>query len=91
MIYKVKNLKEGSRDGNWLQYWEEATGLKANLCKNLFCNEKATDGSHVQLANSTNRKWYIIPLCHRCNCHFGEELTVIGPLVSVTDPQDILW
>lgn len=91
MTYKVKNLKEGSRDGNWLQYWEKATGLKASLCKNLFCKEKATDGSHVQLANSTNRKWYIVPLCHRCNCQFGEELTVTGPLVSVTDPKDILW
>ena len=32
--YKVHNLREGGRDGNW----EKATGKKANLCHNiLYC------------------------------------------------------
>lgn len=91
MIYKVRNLREGSRDGNWIKYWENATGLKASLCKNTRCYKSATDGAHVQLVNSSNNKWYIVPLCHVCNCQFGQELTVSGPLVSVTDPRDILW
>lgn len=91
MFYTVRNIQEGSRDGNWLKYWENATKMEANLCHNLFCDEKATDGAHVQLANITNLKWYIVPLCHKCNCQFGKELTVTGPLVSVTDPKDILW
>ncbi len=89
-IYKVRNLREGGRPGNWIQYWEDATGQKADVCHNVLCSKKATDGAHVQLVNSTG-KWYIVPLCHECNCQFGAELTVTGPLVSATDKTDILW
>ena len=91
MTYLVHNLQEGSRDGNWLRYWEEATGKKAYYCHKVGCMATATDGAHVQLSNSTDRKWYIVPLCHSCNCQRGAEFSVTGPLVSVTDPKDILW
>ena len=90
MVYIVHNLREGDSDGNWIRYWEKATGKKASFCHKVGCLAKATDGAHVQLSNSSNRKWYIVPLCHKCNCQFGEELTVTGPLVSVSDPTDIL-
>lgn len=92
--YKVHNLREGSRVGNWLEYWEKATGKKANWCHNVACPQlfaKATDGAHVQLSNSDDKRWYIVPLCHRCNCQFGKHFTVRGPLVSATDPNVILW
>ena len=89
--YKVHNLREGGRDGNWLAYWEKATGKKANLCHNILCSSKATDGAHVQLDTPYDNRWYIVPLCHRCNCQFGEHFMVEGPLVSVTDPSVILW
>lgn len=89
--YRVRNLQEGSRSGNWIKYWEDATGQDATYCHKVGCLSKATDGAHVQLVNSTNRKWYIVPLCHVCNCQRGQELTVSGPLVSVTDSKDILW
>lgn len=91
MVYKVHNLKEGGRPGNWLRYWEEAVKRKATTCHKVGCNKKATDGAHVQLHDSPNRKWYIVPLCHECNCQRGEVFLVRGPLVSVTDPTDILW
>ena len=91
MVYKVRNLQEGSRPGNWIKYWEDATGLKASTCHKIGCSEKATDGAHVQLVGSENRKWYIVPLCHTCNCQRGAEFSVTGPLVSVTNPKDILW
>ncbi len=91
MSYLVHNLREGSRTGNWLRYWENATGIKAGTCHKIGCAEVATDGAHVQLSNSINRNWYIVPLCHRCNCRYGEQFFVKGPLVSVTDPDDILW
>lgn len=98
-IYKVKNLQEGCRDvptgfTSWIDYWEEATKLRAGLCHRLFCKKspsQATDGAHVQLDDSNNNKWYIVPLCHKCKCDFGEHFSVSGPLVSVTDPTDILW
>ena len=91
MVYTVHNLREGDRDGNWIRYWEKATGLKAIHCHKVGCFASAEDGAHVQLSNSENRKWYIVPLCHKCNCQFGAEFDVTGPLVSVTDQTDILW
>ena len=91
MTYRVHNLQEGSRPGNWIKYWEDATGQKAGICHNIACFSMATDGAHVQLSNSTDRRWWIVPLCHQCNCQFGAEFTVTGPLVSATDPSVILW
>jgi len=93
-IYKVRNLQEGSRPGNWIRYWEDASGLPAGNCHRTDCPNnptKATDGAHVQLVDYASQKWYIVPLCHDCNCKRGAIFYVRGPLVSVTDPKDILW
>ena len=56
MIHYVRNLQEGSRPGDWIRYWEEATGLKADTCHRIGCSNKATDGAHVQLVDSDNHK-----------------------------------
>lgn len=90
-IYKVHNLREGSINGNWLAYWEDATGIEANRCHKLGCTQHTTDGAHVQLDDSNDKRWYVVPLCHKCNCQFGEHFLVKGPLVSATDPSVILW
>lgn len=90
-LYTVHNLREGGRNGNWLKYWEDATGMKANRCHKLGCAQFATDGAHVQLDTPNDNHWYIVPLCHKCNCQFGEHFIVEGPLVSATDPSVILW
>jgi hypothetical protein len=93
MVYKVRNLQEGSRPGNWIRYWEDATGLPAGKCHRVDCLDNhpdATDGAHVQLVDANDRSWYIVPLCHRCNCQYGEVFYVTGPLVSATDPKVIL-
>lgn len=89
--YRVHNLREGNRPGNWLEYWERATGMKAGACHKIGCIRQATDGAHVQLDDSSDSRWYIVPLCHSCNCQFGGHFTVEGPLVSVTDPSVIRW
>ena len=96
MIYKVHNLQEGSRPApagyrSWIDYWEKATGLKASTCHVLGCNEQATDGAHVQLVNSSDKRWYIVPMCQPHNCQHGANLFVEGPLVSATDPSVILY
>ena len=91
MVYIVHNLQEGSRPGNWIKYWENATGLKAYNCHKVGCFKKATDGGHVQQSNSSDHRWWIVPLCQQCNCQFGAEFSVTGPLVSLTNPKDILW
>ena len=82
--YNVHNLREGSRDGKWLEFWKNATHSYGKvLCHVVGCNEEATDGAHVQLDSPNNDKWYIVPMCHRHNCLFGAHLQVEGPLVPV--------
>lgn len=92
-VYKVHNLHENSK-GNWLEYWEQATGQRAGLCHRVDCLNfptLATDGAHVQLDDPYDKRWWIVPLCHKCNCQFGERFSVRGPLVWVEDPSVILW
>lgn len=68
--YKVHNLGEGARPApfgysSWLDYWEKATGMKANRCHRVDCTQllaKATDGAHVQLDNPNDNHWYIVPV-----------------------------
>lgn len=69
---KVKNLN-GTADRlpvgccSWLDFWEKKTGKKIDKCSRRGCAKKATDGAHVQKADSDDRRWYIVPLCHECN------------------------
>lgn len=42
------------------------------------------DGCHVQKVDSTDQKWYIVPLCDACN-HRTDEPNVNVTLVSVAD------
>lgn len=88
--YKVHNLREGSRPGNWLDFWKTETDKELNCCRVVGCTSKATDGAHVQLDATTNRKWYIVPMCHRHNCQHGAHYTVYGPLVPINGVA-ILW
>ena len=59
---------------SWLSYWEDKANckLEANTYyKCPACGEatlrKDFDGCHVQKVNSTDQKWYIVPLCDACN------------------------
>lgn len=75
----VKNLN-GTSDNlpvgfnSWLEYWSVNTnnlqlynkGINFT-CANLNCNETAVDGAHVQIVDSEDKTWYIIPLCRKCN------------------------
>jgi len=49
--------------GSWLQHWENFSDQTITYCCANFCIEKELVGAHVQKANSTDKKWYIIPLC----------------------------
>ncbi len=87
--YFVRNLHEKS-EGNWIRFWEGKTGLTAGKCHRIGCNATADDGAHVQIVNGATREWYIVPLCHQCNCQFGATFWVEGPLVPVNGGP-ILW
>jgi hypothetical protein len=95
MLYLVTNIK-GSSDiaphpkgySSWLDYWECQSGQKVNLCKRIYCNDKATDGAHVQVEGYGNY-WYIVPLCHADNMS-PIPFVVTGPLVPINDKLPIL-
>ncbi len=79
---KIKNITGSSKVSekppkgysSWLNYWEKnvnfilKTGIKYKCpaCGNAF-ERKNFDGCHVQKVDSTDQKWYIIPLCDACN------------------------
>ena len=77
---------------SWLKFWEYYEGI--TLKDNLYyicpgCGKQYTrnnfDGCHVQKAFSTDKKWYIVPLCDSCNHAEGTlDIGNIG-MVSVAD------
>ncbi|MBQ9546384.1 MAG: hypothetical protein IJU90_03760 [Bacteroidales bacterium] len=87
---EIKNVKGSSKvspkapEGysSWLNYWEE--NMKKPLkdymeyecpaCKNYFTRQHF-DGCHVQKADSSDGKWYIVPLCDSCN-HCNEPMDI---------------
>ena len=85
---KVKNLN-GTSDNkvpqgytSWLNFWEKKTGKTPDKCGH--CKNKATVGAHVQKADSSDMKWYIVPLCYQCNNKpSNEEFMVYEELVPV--------
>ena len=87
-MIKVKNLN-GTSDNDahvWLDFWERKTGKKAGECGHRGCTKKATDGAHIKKADSDDRRWYIVPLCHECNMKpSSEEFYVDETLVPVRD------
>jgi hypothetical protein len=68
---KVTNIN-GTSDttcecGSWLQHWKNFSGQIVTFCSEKNCTNKDIVGAHVQKANSTNKSWYIIPLCQSHN------------------------
>lgn len=85
---RVKNVNGSGRFSapagyrSWLDYWEKKTGSKAFFCSASNCFSSNLVGAHVQKANSTDNRWYIIPLCSSCNQR-TDTFEVSGTLVSV--------
>ena len=69
---EVKNLNGTSgRVPNgattWKEFWENETGRKFGMCSCKDCTSRADVGAHVQKSDSTDHKWYIVPLCKADN------------------------
>jgi hypothetical protein len=65
---KVKNIngrRQGScRCGTWLDHWIKICGRPLpSHCSEAHCMCKPELGAHVQKDSSTDKSWYIIPLC----------------------------
>lgn len=69
----VRNVSGSSRFpkpsgyNSWLEYWEAHTHTRRYLCPVDGCFNTDLVGAHVQIANSSDRNWYIVPLCKSCN------------------------
>ena len=85
---KVKNVVGSSRFpvpfgySSWLDYWEKQTGESAISCGRCGMFAAAEVGAHVQKADSTDKRYYITPLCRRCNQR-TDEFYVTTQLVPV--------
>ena len=78
---KIKNITGSSKVSakpkhfnSWLQFWEHFAGKVITRDESRICPAcgkavlgKNFDGCHVQKVNSTDQKWYIVPLCDACN------------------------
>lgn len=78
---KIRNIKGSSkvsespkRFTSWLKFWEHFANFtleekklyKCPACGKSFYRENF-DGCHVQKVDSSDQKWYIVPLCDSCN------------------------
>jgi len=69
---KVKNINGTSQNnckcGSWLDHWKNFSGQQIpKFCSEKNCTEKQILGAHVQKDSSTDRSWYIVPLCNGHN------------------------
>ncbi len=63
----IKNIRKtpdyGCNCGSWFNHWEHYSGYTSKFCAASRCTNRELEMSYVQLANSDNQNWYVIPLC----------------------------
>lgn len=89
---KVKNLNGTSDNtckcGSWIKHWEKFSGKSTpTYCCVNSCTGKDLVGGHVQKDSSTDKSWYIIPICKTCNGKQGEDLDISDTTVLVSANQ----
>ncbi len=89
---KVKNIN-GTSDtncscGSWIKHWEKFSGQHSDHCQSVSCSNRNPVGAHVQKATGPDNKWYIYPLCDKCNQLKGElEVSDTYRLVSANKQE----
>jgi len=68
----VKNVRgtvdNTCKDASWLEHWKRFSGQSLpSYCAQRQCRGKPEVGAHVQKDSSTDKAWYIVPLCARHN------------------------
>jgi len=76
--------------GNWLAHWKRFGGNKpSSLCAERSCTKGYEVGAHIQKDSSTDKNWYIVPLCKEHNGQTGKSLDIMDDtsLVSANVSQ----
>ena len=86
---RVTNINGTSQNtcncGSWLEHWKKFSGQAIpSHCPVMSCLQKPEVGAHVQKDNSTDRSWYIIPLCKTHNAETGKSLDVTDSIAFVS-------
>ena len=92
---KVKNIKTGDNYpaptdscSSWLEHWEKEINKKAGWCRCCRTKKDHADlvGGHVIRTDSSDKSWYITPLCKSCNSTTNEKEFEVSAddLVKVT-------
>ncbi len=91
---RVNNINGTSKNicrcGSWLKHWGRYSGQALyKFCSVKFCQQNAEVGAHVQIVNSYNSNWYIIPLCKAHNAEkklldIGDGIKPVSANISET-------
>lgn len=86
---KVNNVNGTSantcRCGSWLEHWKIfGGGTLPSWCAEKSCTKKPMVGAHVQKDGSTDRSWYIVPLCDDHNRQTGKSLELMESTTLVS-------
>jgi len=78
---KVKNINGTSQNacncGSWLDHWKKFSGQSVPAyCPEKKCLKDPEVGAHVQKDSSTDKAWYIVPLCKTHNAEEAESLDI---------------
>ncbi len=70
--YLVKNVNGTTglrcKCASWLDHWRQNSKQKRRTCAVIGCSNTAQVGAHLRSADRrTDRRWWIAPLCKRCN------------------------
>ena len=79
---KVNNINGTSQRtckcGSWLDHWKNYSGQSLPPhCSEKTCYDKPEVGAHVQKDSSSDRSWYIVPLCSTHNAETGKSLELV--------------
>lgn len=100
----VKNEENTERVPNignsWIWYWLLNSGQGLRKCPICGCNIGLVDnlitykveGAYIRLLEADGTwsdKVYIVPMCHKCNCQFGEELQVLDQGKNIVVVEEI--
>ena len=76
---------------SWLEHWKKFSGRSLpEFCPEENCTQSPEIGAHVQKDSSisSDRNWYIVPLCKKHNAETGKTLNIFDiPLVSANVSQ----